>query len=138
MRPRFRQRQQGVMLLEALIAILIFSVGILALVAMQGLAINYTSEAKYRSDASFLASEIISQIWVDRGNLANYAYPGGTAPELANWVTKINNTLPQGASNPPTITVDTATGTIDVTVRWLPPNAEAARNYRTIAVVTNP
>lgn len=138
MRTQAPAKQGGVMLLEALIAILIFSVGILALVAMQGLAINYTSEAKYRSDASFLANEIISQMWVDRANLANYAYPGGTAPELATWITKVNNTLPQGATNPPTVAVDVTTGTVDITVRWLPPNAEAARNYRTIAVVSNP
>ena len=44
------------MLLEALIAILIFSMGILALMGMQATAINTVSESKYRSNAGFLAT----------------------------------------------------------------------------------
>jgi len=46
-------RQKGATLLEALMGILIFSVGILALVGMQALAIKQMTDAKYRSDAGF-------------------------------------------------------------------------------------
>ena len=46
--------QSGVMLLEALIAILIFSLGILSLVALQATAVQLTSDAKYRTDATLL------------------------------------------------------------------------------------
>ena len=45
--------QQGVVLLESLIAILIFSMGILALVGLQAAMISNTSNAKYRADASY-------------------------------------------------------------------------------------
>ena len=68
------------MLIEALIGILLFSTGILAMIAMQGLAISYSADAKYRSDAAFFANELLGQIWVDRANIGTYAYPGGTAP----------------------------------------------------------
>jgi len=61
------------MLLEALIGILIFSVGILALIGMQATAMRATIDAKYRSEASFLANEVIGRMWVDRANLASYA-----------------------------------------------------------------
>jgi type IV pilus assembly protein PilV len=133
-----RGSQQGVMLIEALIAILLFSTGILAMIAMQGLAISYAADAKYRSDASFLANELVGQIWVDRANIGNYAYPGGTAPTLATWKTKLDAALPGTAANPPVIAVDAATGTVDITIRWQAPSADSARNYRTIAIVTNP
>jgi type IV pilus assembly protein PilV len=134
-----RQRsQQGVMLIEALIAILLFSTGILAMIAMQGLAISYAADAKYRSDASFLANELMGQIWVDRSQLANYAYPGGTAPALATWKAKLDGALPGTAANPPVIAIDPATGTVDITIRWQAPSADSARNYRSIAIVTNP
>ena len=53
---RAGSRQRGATLLEALIGILIFSVGILALVGMQALAIKHMSDAKYRSDAAFFAN----------------------------------------------------------------------------------
>lgn len=140
MRPTTAQAgQQGVMLLEALIGILIFSIGILAMIGFQALAIGYSADAKYRSDASFLANEIISQIWVDRTNLANYAYPGGTAAALGPWVVKVNSYLPGSTgANAPTIAVNAATGSVDVTVRWQMPSADAARNYRAVALVANP
>jgi type IV pilus assembly protein PilV len=44
------------MLLEALIAILIFSFGILGLVGLQANAINLSTDAKYRADAALLAN----------------------------------------------------------------------------------
>ena len=134
-----KRGQRGVMLLEALIGILIFSIGILAMVAMQGLAIGYASDAKYRTDASFLANELIGQIWLDRPNLANYAYPGGSSPALTNWVAKVNNYLPGAGANAPTVAVNAATGEVDITIRWQPPSSTSgAHNYRTVARVSNP
>jgi type IV pilus assembly protein PilV len=55
------------MLLEALIAILIFSLGILSLVALQATSIQLTSDAKYRTDATLLANRLIGQMWVSGG-----------------------------------------------------------------------
>lgn len=136
---RLQLRQQGVMLLEALIGILIFSVGILAMIALHALAIGYTADAKYRSDASFLASELIGQVWVDLPNLGNYAYPGGTSPAVDAWISKVSNTLPgSSGANAPTVAVDPVTGQVDITIRWQPPNGDGVRNYRAIARVSNP
>ncbi len=76
---RRRNSQSGAMLLEALIAILIFSLGILAIIGLQAQSIRNSAEAKYRSDASYLANQLIGRMWADRANLANYAHrPGGT------------------------------------------------------------
>ena len=133
-----RDKQSGAMLIEALIGILIFSIGVLAVVAMQGRAIGQVSDAKYRIDASFLANEIISRIWVDRANLANYAYPGGTAPALVAWVADVNTALPGTAANAPTVVVDAATGQITVTVRWQAQAAATPSNHMAIATVANP
>jgi len=44
-------QQTGSVVLEALIAILIFSIGILALIGMQATAINSVADAKYRNTA---------------------------------------------------------------------------------------
>ena len=132
--------QRGAMMLEALIGILIFSTGILALIGMQALAISYASDAKYRADASFLANQVIAEMWVDRPNMSTYAYTGsGMVPAaIGGWVTTVESTLPGAAANKPIITVDAATGQVSVTVRWRPPNAEAVRNHRSIALITNP
>jgi type IV pilus assembly protein PilV len=134
------KHQRGAMMLEALIGILIFSTGILALIGMQAMAIAYSSDAKYRADASFFANQIISEIWVNRGALANYEYDGTGAPpaELTNWVSSIEGALPGASAYKPIVGVDTATGQVTVTVRWRPPNSETERNHRTIALITNP
>ncbi|HVO23623.1 MAG TPA: type IV pilus modification protein PilV [Candidatus Margulisiibacteriota bacterium] len=75
--------QGGFFLIEALIAILIFSLGVLGLVAMGGAAIAAQSDAQYRTEAAALADEIASKISlnVDRLNAAN-AYPS-TAASIA-------------------------------------------------------
>src|SRR5665647_338907 len=65
-------QQQGVVLLEALVAILIFSMGVLALVGLQAAMVKNTSDSKYRSEASFIAQQRIGMMWADSGNLADY------------------------------------------------------------------
>jgi type IV pilus assembly protein PilV len=57
-----RQTQGGMFLLEALIAILVFSFGILGLIAMGSTAIASQADAQYRSDAATFANEIASKI----------------------------------------------------------------------------
>jgi len=76
-----RQRHQGgFFLIEALVAILIFSLGVLGLVAMGSAAIAAQSDAQYRTEAAALADEIASKISlnVDRLNAGN-AYANTTA-----------------------------------------------------------
>ena len=118
-----KSRQGGVALLEALIGILIFSIGILAVVGMQATAIRTVSDSKYRSEASFLANQLMSQLWTDAGNVSAYAYPGsGAVPaRLGNWVTQVNNRLPGASAVPPIITISSATANgavVQIEVRW--------------------
>ncbi|MBK7423202.1 MAG: prepilin-type cleavage/methylation domain-containing protein, partial [Propionivibrio sp.] len=54
--------QQGVFLIEALIGILIFSLGVLAMVALGTTAVSAQSDAQYRTEAANLATEIASEI----------------------------------------------------------------------------
>lgn len=78
------KRQAGSTLIEGLIAVLIFSMGILGIVALQGNTVRMTTDAKNRMDASFLANNLIARMWVDQANLA--AYTGTDVPvgELPN------------------------------------------------------
>jgi len=129
--------QRGAMMLEALIGILIFSTGILALIGMQALAIAYAADAKYRADASFLANQVIADMWVHRGTLSSYEYTGSGSPPapIATWVTSVEKALPGAASNRPIIDVEGEL--VTVTVRWRPPNSEAVRNHKTLALISN-
>ena len=59
---RRRLRQAGFFLIEAMVAILIFALGILGLVAMGGTAVSSQSDAQYRTEASSLADAIAGEI----------------------------------------------------------------------------
>ncbi len=135
------------MLLEALIGILIFSLGVLALIAMQAVSVSNVSNARYRTEAAFLANEIISAAWIDRGvnaaNVAQYAYPGGAAPAVANWVNKVNTLMPQANLYPPTVQVNPVAGLANgrqvvVTVRWRAPDAISTSNHVAIGYIADP
>lgn len=126
--------QQGVMLLEALIGILIFSVGILALIGMQATAMRATIDAKYRSEASFLANEVLGMMWVaDKTNLAAFATSAGTpatcpGSPVCPWITRVERLLPNAVgANAPEIAI--ATNEVTVTVRWQPPGDAQPSNH---------
>jgi type IV pilus assembly protein PilV len=135
-----KKQIQGVMLLEALIGILIFSIGILGLVGLLSASIRNTTEARYRGEAAYLANQIIGRMWTDRANLAAYELTSGTTcnssstAALQIWLCQVEAGLPgiTAAANRPTITVDDVnTDTVTVTLRWQLP-ASDARQYSLI------
>ncbi len=136
-----RSDQQGVMLLEALLAILIFSIGVLAVVGMQAAAVKSVADAKYRADAAFLANQVIGEMWINRSNLASYSYSGGTPPSvLSRWVSKVSATLPgvSTTANSPTIAIG-ASNAVTITIRWQPPKpaSHVVSNTHRFVVVTS-
>lgn len=151
-----RHRQQGMMLLEALFGILLFSIGIIALVGMQTSAVKQSVESKYRSDASLLAVQLIGQLWgTDRQfNTLNTSYnstaiSGGSctstcAPNFSAWVEEVKATLPGATSNPPTIqytqvttsTSSAASTRVTITIFWQSPGADTTvHSYVAIAEI---
>lgn len=122
--PKFAQQgksaQQGVVLLEALVAILIFSMGVLALVGLQAAMVKNTSDSKYRSEASFIAQQRIGLMWSDPSNLNTY---------LEN-NTDISTQLPSGTR---TVTQPAANQYV-VTITWQQPGQQQ-HNFTTIATI---
>lgn len=154
-------RQHGVMLLEALIGILIFSVGILAMVGMQAAAFSASADAKSRTEAAAFASQIISEIWmsVDRSSDANLitslnnfqlntggsdcAFTGGMVDAsntvLSSWVSGVTDTstgLLGATAAMQQIAVSTADlNRVTVTICWQAPQDAAARRHQVISYV---
>ena len=114
--------QQGVVLLESLIAILIFSMGILAVVGLQAAMLKNTSDAKYRADAAFIAQQRLGIMWTDPTHLANYALGQED----------ISNLLPNGTR---TVTLPIANGEVKVEIKWQLPG-QTVHNFTTYARIT--
>jgi type IV pilus assembly protein PilV len=118
-----KSTQQGVVLLEAMIAILIFSVGVLAIVGLQAAMIKNTSESKYRADASYIAQQRIGAMWADPGNLVNYLE--------AN--TDISSMLPNGKRS----VTQPVVGQFMVVVEWLLPGEPAGTSPHNVTLLAN-
>ena len=112
------------MLLEALIAILIFSFGVLGIVGLQASMVKSTSDAKYRSTASYIAQQRIGEMWADPANLP---------PEDLNQNIDISAQLPSGIRR--VTQPDPANlGQYLVEVLWQQPG-ESPRRFQAVAVV---
>lgn len=148
--------QRGMMLLEALIGILIFSLGVLALVAMQSVSVSSVSNAKYRVEAAFYADEIIHKAWLEStkipvpalSNVNSYILPGGNNIQMFSWLAKIQSPqgLPGAGTYPPTIAIADVAGMpagqevkqMTVTVRWKAPDALLPSNHVAIGYISAP
>jgi type IV pilus assembly protein PilV len=115
--------QRGVVIIEVLVAILIFSVGVLAIVGLQATMIKANADAQYRAEANYIAQERIGQIWSDAANAASYVENS----------TDISARLPGGRR---TVT-QVAAGLFTVTVTWLQPGPNpTTHNFTTTASIT--
>jgi type IV pilus assembly protein PilV len=73
-----KRPQTGAYLLEALIGILIFALGVLGIVGLQAASLRTTSDSALRAEAVFSANQLLGQMWTD--SELNYpAYTSGVA-----------------------------------------------------------
>lgn len=127
-RPGGRHPESGIALIEALISVLLLSLGILGLIGLQGSMSANLTDAKYRAEASFLANQLLGQMWIDQTNLAKYAISGSSCTQTYNqcsdWLTKVGKELPGGGASV------TLNGTaVTITVTWRTPGVGVPHNY---------
>ncbi len=136
------------MLLEALVAILIFSLGVLSVIQLQAVSIKQASGAEHRSLAALLANDLISRMWASDKTAAtlqaNFASATGGAG-YNQWLNTVRNSgLPNvssAMSTLPTVTFTTVPGSAGgtpssqatVTVFWRAPGDNTTHNYQVVA-----
>ncbi|MEI8324202.1 MAG: hypothetical protein WCH44_02360 [Betaproteobacteria bacterium] len=155
-----RTRQRGMMLIEALMAVLIFLLGIVGMVGVSALAVTSQSDAQYRTDANKFATQILNQIWVsvnrlgsaadmttslnsfkhqENGADCNFAAAEGAAatdPAVALWVAAVRaggTGLPGADATMQQIVV--AGNVVTVTVCWKAPGDLVARRHVMMSMV---
>jgi type IV pilus assembly protein PilV len=122
---RMHRRNGGFTLIEALIALLALSIGLLGIAALQMNGLRTNMSAAWRSQSTYLTYDIIDRIRANRTNRQLYAVALGVTPavsaatvdvDLNAWKTNLQNTLPAGDG---AIVVDGVDNTIvTVTVQW--------------------
>lgn len=140
-------RQRGVAMLEVLIAILVFSFGILGLLGLEANAVRVVLASKNRADASNLVGQMVGQMWADRANLAAYAHnatngaaacaPTGAASTNANvisWLSQVAVAMPGATAATQQISVG-AGNVVTVTVCWKLPQESVTHNFSETAQI---
>lgn len=115
------RHQNGFSLLEALIALVIVSLGMLGIAGIIANSLKVNQGAQIRSQAAWLAHDIIDSMRANRASANSYdgadcaaAPPGGIAgDDIANWCASLAATLPGGTG-----TVTSAGNVVTVTVQW--------------------
>jgi len=134
--PIQRIKQYGGVMIEALIAILIFSLGVMTVLFIQNDTVKITSDAQFRTEATLMANRVIGQMWATSGTLEDLRTQFSTDGDAYNnWLAELESTqgLPgvtsdegAGLSTKPTITFDNATtgpnaGLVTIRIYWRPP-----------------
>lgn len=134
-------RQGGIGLVEVLIAVLILAIGLLGLASMQTNGMRMTNGSMSRSQAVFLANDIVERARANRTNRADYALApdaGGNVGacdlslgydptltvaqnDMAEWLNSLACLLPGADAS---IVLDIPTNRMDVTVQWASRNDE--------------
>lgn len=140
-------REEGSVLLEGLFAILIFSMGVLAIVGLQLASMKQSTAGKYRTEASLLANDLISQMWVSDRNSASLQTSFATGgARYTSWLAQVQQTLPTLERYPPTVVVEEVAGApaatpssrVTVTVYWKAPadsSGTTVNKYTVIAQI---
>lgn len=129
-RPSWRPHRRGSALVESLLALVVFSVGLIGLLALLSAALLESGNAAYRSEASLLAADLVARMWNgDRSPEALQARFGDPQQgEYADWLQRVYSTLPgvSAAANPPHLEIGDDQS-VTLTLRWQAPGDQRAR-----------
>jgi type IV pilus assembly protein PilV len=144
--------QIGMTLIEVLLAVLLFSLAVLGMVAMQARATQISSDAEDRNRAALLANEAVSLLWqyVPTQGATPSTIPAGV---LAAWQAEVASPQNSAAASSGLLGLPGGVGTITqsaanpniwiVLITWTPPDRNATNSagvaqYETQVVINYP
>jgi len=125
--PRHSPRSRGFTLVEALVALVVVSIGLLGVAALQLSSLRSNHSSSLRSQATLLAYDIVDRMRANQSAATNGGYDiaiattpsGGTVAgdDLVRWKQNLANTLPAGQGAVARSGVGAATK-FTITVQW--------------------
>jgi type IV pilus assembly protein PilV len=134
-----RVRQNGMTLIEILVAIVVLSIGLIGMAGLQLKGVQVNQGSAYRWQAAMLAEDIADRMRADKANALNSAYtitlPGGTASgiggagttqSITDWSASVQALLPGGTAKiaAPVAVAGTANQSISITIGWTDTRAQ--------------
>lgn len=125
MRARcFRPRLRGSTLVEGLLAIVVFAVGLVGLLTLLSGAMVNGANAQYRSEAGLLVSDLVGRMWTGDRSLAGLRrrFGDAQAAEYDDWRRRVQRVLPgvTDAANVPLVRIGDQRD-VTITLGWQAP-----------------
>ena len=107
-------------LVEVLVSLVVFSIGVLGVVGLQARAVQYSVDAEDRNRAALLVNDIVSQMWLQQTVSLD-------KPTITAWQTRVRDAAVSGLPNAAaTIGEADANGVVSVTITWRSPSKRTA------------
>lgn len=138
-----KRADHGMVLLEALVALVVFAIGALAFVGLQAFSFKASGDAKYRADAAFMADAVVGHMATDIPNLVQYAHNPNSGAVAANcrptaspsinanvreWTASLTQMLPNATADRQQIIVDPS-GEVTIRICWQAPQDTTPSTY---------
>jgi type IV pilus assembly protein PilV len=125
-----RKTPLGMALIEVLVSAVLFSIGILGLLAVHARSAQYSGDSEDRTRAALLASELASSMWAQNSVSLD-------ATTVSSWQTAVSNTssggLPNGSGS---VAVNGSIATITIT--WQAPWKSSSETNRYVTQIDIP
>jgi type IV pilus assembly protein PilV len=140
--PQSSKKIKGFTLVEVLVSLFVLSVGLLGLAALQATSMQYNTGSYFRTQATFLAYDIMDRMRANIAAVADADDSGYDQPtssnvtiavdcdtsncttanlatyDVGNWYQRAVDTLPGADATPPTIDID-STRRATIRIRWM-------------------
>lgn len=133
------RKQQGIALVEVLIAVVILAIGLLGTIGMQARSYAALSEAGQRGEATIATEKLIGIMTVDQANLEDYAVAADEEPgeRLADWYAETQGAIP-GADVSVAVTPAAGTGRaeVDIAISWQRRANDPRNTHRVVTYIS--
>ncbi len=121
--------KNGYLIIETLIAVLVFSFGIISILNYQKDSIAVQSTNQNRIIAINYANKLANILLLDQGNVSNYI--GGTSNNYQNWLLELKSQLPYVNEKEPTVNLIEVDGKqfLSITIYWKNSTSSNFSNY---------
>ncbi len=126
--------------MESLLALVVFSVGLIGLLALLSATLLESGNAAYRTEASLLAADLIARMWNgDRSPQAlQQRFSDPAKGEYADWLRRVQANLPgvSTTANSPQLEIG-ADRRVTLTLRWQAPGDQRDHQLVVHAVIAD-
>lgn len=141
-RPLSHAAQRGFSMIEGLIGLLIFAIGLLGVAGLYSTSVQQVTSAEFRTTAAMLANDLIGRMWMSDRTYSTLqaSYSSADAGTgYTSWKAAVlSSSLPSVTTYPPTVVFTTVAGggssavnssLATITIYWKAPGDDSVRQY---------